>query len=400
MTFAWTICTSLLLFIIWLVLDFRLGRKKHLSKVRQTETPMLHGEFAVFTHGKDLFADYFDALRQAERHIHVLFYIVKNDSFGQEFFQILMKKAQEGIEVRLVVDRLGSKGIKPALVQNLREAGVQFSFCDRVKPPFLFYSAQVRNHRKLSIIDGKIGYLGGFNIGKEYIGQDPKLSPWRDYHMKITGDSVNFLQSEFLIDWKRGTGEDLFANPFYFPKLPAGSIRHQYIPTEAGLLEERFIRLIRSAERTITIGTPYFIPSKAIMAELLSALKRGVTMTIIVPYTADHILVQEASYRYLRRLLIAGASIYQFKNGFYHAKTIVIDNKICDIGTANFDKRSLYLNKEINCYIYDAEFVARFQQILQKDILDSEQLTLGALTKFNPYRDLKELITIGFDYFL
>jgi len=400
MTFMLIVVGLILLLIIWLGLDFSLGRKQHLSKVRKAETAMLHGQLDIFTHGKELFADFFDVLEQAEHHIHVLFYIVKDDSFGQEFFQLLMKKAREGVEIRLVVDRLGSLGLKKAAVQTLREAGIQFAFCDRVKPPFLFYTSQVRNHRKISIIDGKIGYLGGFNIGKEYIDQDPKLSPWRDYHLKITGEGVQFLQSEFMIDWKRCTGEKLHGQPGYFPNLAAGAVRHQFVPTEAGLLMDRFTALIRTARHEITIGTPYFIPNEAILAELLSALGRGVRLTIIVPYTADHLLVQEASYRYLRKLIRAGALVYQYKKGFYHAKTIVIDDKVCDIGTANFDQRSLFLNKEINCYIYNSDFVDRLKDILDKDILDSDLLTLEALTKFNPLRSVKEAVAGALAYFL
>ncbi|MBO0958564.1 cardiolipin synthase [Neobacillus sp. MM2021_6] len=389
-----------LLIIIWLVMDFRLGRKKHLSVAVNLETPILHGHFEIFTHGKELFHDYFGTILAAKRQIHVLFYIVKDDAISQEFFAILKEKAREGIEVRLLLDRLGSWKIKKQAVAALRESGVQFAFSNRIKLPFPFYSSQVRNHRKISIIDGEIGYLGGFNIGKEYIDEDPLLSPWRDYHLRITGESVNFLQSEFLIDWEEYAGEVLAGRPAYFPTLPKGAVRQQFIPTEAGQLEDYFIRLIRKAEYSILIGTPYFIPSVAVFAELLAARQRGVSLTVIVPFTADHLLVQEASFRYLRQLLEAGAEVYQYKNGFYHAKTIVIDNKICDIGTANFDQRSLYLNKEINCYIYDPNFIQRLRAIIEKDILDSEPLTLEILNKPNLKRSLKEQTAQIISYFL
>jgi cardiolipin synthase A/B len=436
----------ILLTIIWLVLDFRLGRKKHLSSVIKAESPIFHGEVEVFTHGKELFEDYFDALRQAKNQIFVMFYIVKDDPFSREFLDILKERAKSGVEVRLLLDRLGSWKMRKPLVNELRKAGVNFSFSDPVQLPFLFYSSQVRNHRKISIIDGYIGYLGGFNIGKEYIGQDPKLSPWRDYHLKIAGKSVQFLQREFELDWQRSlygrlsgrvsTGlrtvmerfrlmepapshgfhksgvatefgaemEPLAVPPVtgtsFSPELHKGGIRHEFIPTEGNQLEQNFINLIMLAEKTITIGTPYFIPSDRIMEELLRALQRGVLLMVIVPAVADHLLVQEASYRYLRRLLRAGAKIYQFKNGFYHAKTLVIDDTLCDVGTANFDKRSLYLNKEINCYIYDPDFIARMKQILAKDIHDSKPLTLDALNKPDLKRSFKEAVAGTISYFL
>ncbi|MEH7374192.1 cardiolipin synthase [Neobacillus drentensis] len=400
MIFALFSSVLIFLIILWLVLDFNLGKKKHLSIVSRRETAIIHGNFDIFTHGKKLFADYFHELRYAKKHIHVLFYIVKDDAISREFFSILKEKARAGVEVRLLIDRLGSWKVRKAAVKSLQEAGIQFSFSNTIKLPFLFYSSQVRNHRKITIIDGEIGYLGGFNVGKEYIDEEPSLGIWRDYHLKITGRSVNFLQSEFLIDWHEYAGEDIMGNPAYFPTLADGPVRHQYVPTEANQLEQNYLRLIQKATHSMIIGTPYFIPCHKIMAELLTAIKRGVQLSVIVPYTADHLLVQEASYRYLRKLIRAGAAVYQYKKGFYHAKTLVIDDKLCDIGTANFDKRSMYLNKEINCYIYDPAFIQRLMDILKKDIDDSKPLTLTELNKPNPVRTIKEGIAAAISYFL
>jgi len=400
MTFALFSSVLIFLIILWLVLDFILGKRKHLSIVSRRETAIIHGNFDIFTHGKKLFADYFHELRNAKKHIHVLFYIVKDDSISQEFFSILKEKAQAGVEVRLLIDRLGSWKVRKEAVKSLQEAGVRFAFSNTIRLPFLFYSSQIRNHRKITIIDGEIGYLGGYNVGKEYIDEEPSLGIWRDYHLKITGRSVNFLQSEFLLDWHEYAGEDIMGNPAYFPPLADGPVRHQFVPTEANQLEQNYLRLIQKATHSMIIGTPYFIPCHKILAELLAAIKRGVQLSVIVPYTADHLLVQEASFRYLRKLMRAGAAVYQYKKGFYHAKTLVIDDKLCDIGTANFDKRSMYLNKEINCYIYDPAFIERLMDILKKDIDDSEPLTLAELNKPNPVRSIKEGIAAAVSYFL
>jgi cardiolipin synthase A/B len=389
----------ILLIIIWFYLDFRLGYRKHLKIVRKLETPILHGNFDIFPHGKELFADYFNELKNAKQHIHVLFYIAKDDPITHEFFEILKDKAREGLEVRLLLDRIGSISVKKKAVASLREAGVYFAFSNRIKLPFLFYSSQVRNHRKISIIDGEIGYLGGFNVGKEYIDEDPKLSPWRDYHLKITGESVSFLQQEYFVDWQE-YGEKVADVTKYCKQLPKGKVRHYFVPTEAGQLESRHLNLIKKANQAIMIGSPYFIPSKKIVHELIMAARRGIEIKIIVPFTADHILVQEASYRYLRQVLRAGVQVFQFKNGFYHAKSIIIDDCICDIGTANFDKRSLFLNKEINCYFLDKEFVARFKEVFVKDIHDSRPLTLSDLNHPNLFRSVKEVIAWPLSYFL
>ncbi|MCM3693025.1 cardiolipin synthase [Neobacillus niacini] len=389
----------ILLIIVWLYLDFTLGRKKHLSLFQKRETPILHGNFDIFPHGKELFADYFHELNNAASHIHILFYIVKDDQFTQQFFTILKEKARQGIEVRLLVDRIGSHKVKKPAINELRAAGVHFAFSNTIRLPFLFYSSQVRNHRKITIIDGKIGYLGGFNIGKEYIDQDPKLSPWRDYHLKITGESVPYLQREFFIDWNEYSAEKVSADA-YAPKQPKGKIPHQFVPTEVGSLEDKHLHLMQCAKKSIMIGTPYFIPSKKLTHELIGAAKRGIKITIVVPYITDHMLVQEASYRYFRLMLKAGAQVFQYKNGFYHAKSIIIDDSLCDIGTANFDKRSLFLNKEMNCYFHDPSFVNRFKEIIHKDILDSKPLRLEDLNKPNLLRSFKEGIAGALSFFL
>jgi cardiolipin synthase A/B len=400
MTFALYSSGLLFFIILWLVLDFQLGKKKHLSIVSRKETAIIHGNFDIFTHGKKLFADYFQELRNANKHIHVLFYIVKDDAISQEFFSILKEKARAGVEVRLLIDRLGSLKVNKAAIKALQAAGVRFAYSNKIRLPFLFYSSQVRNHRKITIIDGKIGYLGGYNVGKEYIDEDPHLGIWRDYHLKITGRSVNFLQSEFLVDWHEYAGEDISGNAAYFPVLADGAIRHRFVPTEAHQLKQNYLRLIQKADQSMIIGTPYFIPCNKILNELLTAIKRGVQLSVIVPFTADHLLVQEASFRYFRKLIGAGASVYQYKKGFYHAKTLVIDDKLCDIGTANFDKRSMFLNKEINCYIYDPAIIQRLKAILKKDIDDSSPLTLAELNKPNPIRSCKEGIAALISYFL
>ncbi|MFL6561398.1 MAG: phospholipase D-like domain-containing protein, partial [Bacillus sp. (in: firmicutes)] len=285
MTFALFSSVLIFLIILWLVLDFNLGKKKHLSIVSRRETAIIHGNFDIFTHGKKLFADYFHELRNAKKHIHVLFYIVKDDSISQEFFSILKEKAQAGVEVRLLIDRLGSWKVRKEAVKSLQEAGVRFAFSNTIRLPFLFYSSQIRNHRKITIIDGEIGYLGGYNVGKEYIDEEPSLGIWRDYHLKITGRSVNFLQSEFLLDWHEYAGEDIMGNPAYFPPLADGPVRHQFVPTEANQLEQNYLRLIQKATHSMIIGTPYFVPCHKILAELLAAIKRGVQLSVIVPYT-------------------------------------------------------------------------------------------------------------------
>lgn len=400
MIIAVTIGIVVLGFLVWLPIDFYLGRKKHINSVLDKDFPERHSDVQLFTHGKALFDDFFKEIQNAKRHIHILFYIVSNDRFSKEFLQLLKEKAQSGVEVRLMVDRIGGHKVNKHTVGDLKAHGVRFLFTHRLKFPYLFYSLQVRNHRKITIIDGKTGYLGGYNIGKEYIDQDTKLSPWRDYHLKLSGEGVRDLQSVYLEDWFYASGEDDRRNERYFPALKKGACVHQFIPTEGVFLEKTFSDLISAARTRITIGTPYFIPSKKLFSELRTALSCGIDLTVIVPKTADHLFVQEASYPYFRILLKEGAKVLQFEKGFYHSKIVLIDDKICDIGTANFDRRSIFLNHEMNCLIYDRSCIEDVKKELKYDMDHSIQLSLEMLSFPGPLQRIKESIALTISPFL
>ncbi|MFD6438611.1 cardiolipin synthase [Peribacillus sp. NPDC060186] len=385
-----TLASIFLLIFTWCWVDFKLGHKRNMKQVTNIKYPPRKSDMTVFTSGKILFDDFMKEIRLAQDSIHILFYIVKNDKFSKEFLKLLQTKAEAGVEVRLLVDRVGSKNISRESIQELKESGVHFSFSFKPKLPFLFYSIQKRNHRKITVIDGRVGYLGGFNIGKEYINQGEKLNPWRDYHVKITGEGVKDLQEVFLSDWVHDTNEDYRGTPAYFPTLVPGTQAHQVIVTNGSHLEQTLTRLIKQAEKKIIIGTPYFIPSQTLFHELRSALARKVSVTIIVPEVSDHALVKEASFPYFRVLLKEGAAILQFQKGFYHSKVILIDDIICDVGTANFDKRSLFLNGEINCLIFDRAFIEDLKKELAVDIAESKPLRRDSISSLNVVRSAKE----------
>ncbi|RID86903.1 cardiolipin synthase [Mesobacillus zeae] len=380
-------------------IDFSLGRKQHLKSLRKQGFPSRQGSMDIFTRGPELFSDYFTELEKAQQHIHIIFYIVKNDKISAEFLSILKKKAMSGVEVRLLVDWEGS-AISKKTLRELKDAGVLVAFSCKPQLPFLFYTSQVRNHRKVTVIDGRLSYLGGFNVGKEYIDKEERLSPWRDYHFKISGEGVQDLQQVFLSDWNKAAKIKLMQNNIYFPPLSGGKVRHQFVPTEGILLEGIVAHLLKQAKDSIIIGTPYFIPSRKVFRLLVEALEKGVTLTVLVPFRADHPLVKEASYPFLRQLMKRGAKVHQYVGGFYHAKVIVIDEALCDVGTANFDKRSLFLNREVNCLIYDHGFIQKVRDVLETDIRHSRRLRLAELSTFNPFRSLKEAAARTISYFL
>ena len=391
----------ILLFIIcWLFIDFILGRKRHRDHLEHQSYPIRESHIQLFSSGPELFSDLFSELKRAKDHIHIQFYIVKDDEFSLEFLNILEEKASEGIEVCLLLDWRGSSKGKKLIISQLDCTGVIYAFCHVPKPPFLFYTLQVRNHRKITIIDGKIGYMGGFNIGKEYINLDPILNPWRDYHLKILGEGVSDLQRIFLKDWEKSEYLAFQKKSSYFPPLEKGTYHHRFFSTEGFHLEDTFSTLIRNAEHSILIGTPYFIPGKRAFSELLAALQRGVKLDILVPSQADHPMVKEASYKYFRKLIRLGATVHQYEKGFYHAKILIIDETLCDIGTANFDKRSFYLNYEINCFTYDKRFIEQARELIKKDQNNARVLTLVELNHINPWISFKELVAGAVSFFL
>lgn len=399
MEMGWIIFLVIAGLALWVYADFMLGRKHHLAKANTNILPFRESNLDIIAKGPELFNDLFAEIKKAKQHIHILFYIVQDDKISQEFLSILKEKAQAGVEVRLLVDWVGS-GLKRNSIQALKDAGVEFAYSHTPKFPFLFYSSQVRNHRKITVIDGMLAYLGGFNIGKEYNDQDPKLSPWRDYHLKITGEGVEDLQKEFLEDWRAAARVNLLQDKSYFPPLEKGAIRQQLVPTEGIMMEEMVSQLISQAKKSIFIGTPYFIPSKRVFDLLRAAIQRGVDVTVLVPFTSDHILVKEASHPYLRTLLKDGAEVYQYMKGFYHAKIFMIDEQVCDIGTANFDKRSMFLNYELNCLVYDPAFIKKVKHILTEDILNSQKATLHDLNRVNLLLSIKETAARTISYFL
>ncbi|PGZ07458.1 cardiolipin synthase [Bacillus cereus] len=360
---------------LWITIDLSYGRFLHLKRVHSRTFPLRQSDFHLYTYGKDLYDALFTDIKRAKHHVHVLFFIVKNDEISHEFLKLLIDKAQEGIEVRLLLDRFGSHYLSNEAIRSLKKNGISFSFCHKVKFPFLFFSANQRNHRKITVIDGEIGYIGGFNIGEEYLGHNQKLGLWRDYHLRLTGEGVQDLQKQFLHDWFDDTNQNLLDTSLYFPKQKPSNIQHQFIPTDGAYLQHTFLHLIASAKKELFIGTPYFIPGKKIMSALLKARERGVQITILVPEKADHALVREAKFPYCRKLIQAGCNIYAFQQGFFHAKIIIVDNRICDIGTANFDMRSLYVNHEINCLLYDKHFIQTVKNKLHEDLECSSLLS-------------------------
>lgn len=336
----------------------------------------------IFTKGTDKFNSLLKDIENANDTIHMLYYIINNDEIGSEVVNLLTKKAKEGVEVRLLYDHVGSILTPQKMFRNLIKAGG--NVC-RFFPLSLgtYTRVNYRNHRKIVIIDGKIGYIGGMNIGDEYLGLHKKLTPWRDTHLRITGTSVYALQERFLMDWcyASNTMKDIAAatlSKFFPPFQSQGNIGLQVLSSGPDVSGEQikrgYIKMITSAKEKIFIQTPYFIPDEPFLEALQIAALSGVDVRIMLPSIADHIIVNHATTSYINDVLPYGIKVYLYQ-GFIHSKMIVIDGEVTSIGTANMDVRSFSSNFEINTFIYNTEFSNKCNDIFEKDMAASKLVT-------------------------
>jgi len=374
MVFVSILITVMILF-VFIAFDLYFGFKFFHKRSEECPFQVRNSEATVITEGKLLYNDLLNDLKEASTSIYMLFYIVRNDQTSEQFLSLLEKKAHEGVQVRLLVDWIGSFGLKRNRMKKLRENGVEVLFSRKIGFPFAFYRTQHRNHRKITVIDHKIGYFGGYNIGKEYIGFNEELGYWRDYHIRMTGEGVIDLQTQFLIDWKHSGGND-------FPliksdELPKGEIYHHFYSSDFICIEELYFELIQKAKSHIYIGTPYFIPTKKVLNTLLDALNRGVKVSVIVPEKEDHRLVKEASFPHLLNIIEAGGKVFHYQKGFFHAKVLLIDELYCDIGSVNFDRRSFCINDEWSCFFSSPIFIRGIKEILKKDLKCSKSYPIS-----------------------
>lgn len=338
-----------------------------------------NNEVDLFTDGEDKFDALFEDLKAAKDHIHLLYYIMRDDELGKKLGEILIQKAKEGVQVRVLYDDLGSRRLGRRYIRSLKQAGAQVEGFFPPKIPKINFKINFRNHRKLAIIDGKIGYIGGFNIGDEYLGKSKKFGYWRDTHLRVYGEAVANMQSRFILDWNQASRNDILYDERYYRVESTGDVGIQIVSSgpdsDWEQIKYGYIKMILSAKDYIYMQTPYFIPDESLMDALRIAALSGVKIKIMIPNKPDHPFVYWATLSYIGELLEAGAEAYIYQNGFLHAKTIVIDGKIASVGTANIDVRSFRLNFEVNAFLYDKTFAEELVQIFLEDIKQSSQMT-------------------------
>ncbi len=340
-----------------------------------------NNEVKIFTDGKEKFEALINDLEQARDHIHLLYYIVRSDQLGQRIADVLIKKAKEGLEVRMLFDDMGSRSLSRKYIKKLLNAGVEVEAFFPPKIPKINFKINYRNHRKLAIIDGKIGYIGGFNIGDEYLGMNKKFGYWRDTHLCIFGDAVRQMQTRFILDWNQASRNDILYEDRYYSANPVGNVGVQIVSSgpdsDWEQIKNGYIKMIMTAKDYVYIQTPYFIPDESLRDALRIASLSGVNVRIMIPNKPDHPFVYWATLSHIGDLLEAGAEIFIYQNGFLHAKTIVVDGKIASVGTANIDVRSFRLNFEVNAFLYDHDLTQQLVSKFEEDMLLSTQMTEG-----------------------
>ena len=332
--------------------------------------------------GEATYDSILEGISTAKNYILVEFYIVRDDQIGRRLKNALIDRSQNGVRVYFVYDEIGSKDLPQSYGKELRAAGVEFSPFNTTQGWRNRFQLNFRNHRKIVVVDGHSAWVGGLNVGDDYLGANPKLSPWRDTHMRIDGPAAAQVQLVFLSDWYWATRKVLELDWGASPATNGDAQVMIIASSPAQMMETAtlfFTHAINSARKRIWITSPYFVPDEGIVHALHLAALRGVDVRIIVPQKPDQLLVQPASYNYMEALAGSGIRFYQFTNGFLHQKVMLIDDKISTVGTANFDNRSFRLNFELIALVRNRIFAKKVRHMLEDDMAHSQLVDLSAL---------------------
>lgn len=333
--------------------------------------PFKNNETDIYTSGYEFFPALLHEISKAKDHIHITSYIIEDDPLGRLIRDALIEKAHQGIEIRFLYDDVGSWKMKENFFELMREEGIEVHPFMPVRFPAFTSKVNYRNHRKIIVIDGKIGFVGGMNLALRYV-KGEKGEKWRDTHVKITGAAVYGLQRAFLVDWFYAD-RTLITNRKYYPDtaIKANNNLIQIVtssPTNVWAeLEQGYIKVLLSAKRYVYMETPYFLPTEPILFALRTAALSGVDVRLMVPFKMDSKLVQLASQSYLNQIIASGVKVLCYKNGFNHSKLLVSDDNVATIGSANIDFRSFENNFEANAFFYDKTMAERVKNIFFTD---------------------------------
>lgn len=345
----------------------------------------LKNEINVLTNGMSKFNRLIGCIERAKEHIHIEYFIIKDDQIGNEIRRLLIEKAKKGVKVRIIYDAVGSFRLSKYYIESLKKAGVEVYPFFPVAFPLFSRDLNYRNHRKIVVVDGTVGFVGGLNIGDEYLGKSDRFNFWRDTHLEIKGEAVYALQTIFLNDWNYVSKQTVDGADYF----PEHSIEKQALmqvvasgpDSEWQAILQAFYKMMASATDKIWITTPYLVPEDSLMMGLKTAALSGVDVRIIIPSQPDHFFVYWASQSNIEALLEAGVKIYQYRNGFIHSKIMIVDRLSATVGTTNLDIRSLEINFEVNAFIYDVPTIIRLEEDFVKDLSDCNEFILEHFKK-------------------
>jgi cardiolipin synthase len=322
--------------------------------------------------GKETFNAIFDAIDRAEKYILIEFFIVRSDKTGNRLKDHLINKARTGVKIFFLYDEVGSRNLDDKYILQMRRAGINilpFWTTQGIRNRF---QINFRNHRKIVVVDGSIAFIGGHNVGDEYLGLSKKFGHWRDTHVKIRGPAVQSVQLTFTEDWYWSAQDRPDINLRSEPSA-AGNMDAIVLPSgPASRLEAcslMFVQLINLAKKRLWIASPYFVPNPAVVAALQLAALRGVQVRIMLPLKPDHLLVYLASYSYLYQMSLSNIRFFRYEDGFMHQKVVLVDDDLALVGTANADNRSFYLNFEVGLLVHNAAFAGDVEKMLEADFL-------------------------------
>lgn len=341
---------------------------------RLTGMPCLaNNAVRLLVNGAETFAAIFAAIEQARHVVIVQFFIVHDDELGRELHRRLCERAAAGVKVYFLFDRIGCHALSRHYIRTLQEAGIEARAFSTHSGFVNRFQLNFRNHRKLVVVDGERAFVGGHNVGNEYLGKRAPLAPWRDTHIELRGAAVLDLQMTFAEDWYWAARE--VPHLLMPPSEPAGGMTCQVVPTGPADAQETcslfFVEAIQSARHRLWITSPYFVPDEAVFAMLRLAVLRGVDVRILIPARPDHVVVYAASTLYAHQAIAAGVKIYRYQPGFLHQKVILIDDEAAAIGTANLDNRSFRLNFELMVMTADNGFARDVARMLEADFAQS-----------------------------
>ncbi len=350
-----------------------------------------YNQVEILNNGEETFPALFKALLQARKFIHLEYYIIAEGSLATRLKEILLQKAAEGVEVRVIYDDVGSWSLSKSYLRELREAGIQIFPFLPVRFHHFANKANYRNHRKIAVIDGEVGFVGGLNIADRYMDGVAEIGVWRDTHLRVVGEVVTSLQVIFLIDWYFVRRELLLDKDEYLPYVRTeGNVVVQAVTSgpdsDWASIQQAYFTLINMAKKYVFISTPYFMPGETTLNCLKTAAMSGVDVRILLPHKSDSWLTHWCTRSFAEELLEAGVRIYWYQKGINHSKVIVVDGIVASVGTANMDLRSFEQNFEVSLIIYDREVVKRLAADFIEDLKVSSEGTIQRW-KFRPKRN-------------